>query len=160
MKIEGRVNTNFFASQVFKVGQQLPMMHDGRVIGQSTITQVEGTYYMYEAEVLPEQTAYVGDLILGRKVPRYVMTSRDMPHTKETQMRFVIERLVDAVNGALVNDPDCLGGDIPGELAELNAAIKALGVSAEIVDPDADYVDTEIGEVSVSMHLKAGERDD
>ena len=112
MKIEGRVNTNFFASQVFKVGQQLPMMHDGRVIGQSTITQVEGTYYMYEAEVLPEQTAYVRDLILGRKVPRYVMTSRDMPHTKETQMRFVIERLVDAVNGALVNDPDCLGGDI------------------------------------------------
>ena len=138
MRIEGRINTNFFASQVFKVGQEFPVIHAGRVIAQGTVTQVEGTYYMYEAEVLPEQTAYVRDLILGRKVPRYMMTSKDMPHTKDTQIRFVIEHLVDAVNGALENAPDCLGGDILGKREELNAAIKALGISTQIVNPNCD----------------------
>lgn len=136
MKIKGMIKTNFFADKIFKDGQEFPVVHDEQHIANGVITKVFPTSHMYEATVLPSKEVFVRDLILNRKVPRYVMTSEDMPHTKDTQIRFVIERLVDAVNGALENDPDCLGGDILGKREELNAAIKALGISTQIVDPN------------------------
>jgi len=138
MKIEGRINTNFFATRVFSVGQDIPVVVAEKEVAVGKIVKLEPTYYMYEAEVKPEMEDFVRDLLVHKKVPVYMMSSKQVATTKHMRIHFVIERLVEAVNGALANDPDALGGDILSEIDEINQAITALGVHAQLEDPDAD----------------------